>query len=63
MRKIRQFAADEKGQTLVEYGLLVALMGLALLVVFTLMARKFDAVLNLAQDGPGIITGANVPSR
>ena len=59
MRKIRQFTADEKGQTLVEYGLLMALMGLALLVVFTLLARKFDAVLNMAQDGPGVTTAMN----
>jgi Flp pilus assembly pilin Flp len=63
MRKTRQFIQDEKGQTLVEYGLLVALMGLALLVVFTLLARKFDAVLNMAQDGPGVTTAANVPRR
>ncbi len=59
MRKTRQFIADEKGQTLVEYGLLMALMGLALLVVFTLLARKFDAVLNMAQDGSGVTTAMN----
>jgi Flp pilus assembly pilin Flp len=63
MRKTRQFKADENGQTLVEYGLLMALMGLALLVVFTLLARKFDAVLNIAQDGPGVITAANATRR
>lgn len=63
MRKTRQFIADEKGQTLVEYGLLMALMGLALLVVFTLLARKFDAVLNIAQDGPGVVTAANAARR
>ncbi len=59
MKKTRQFIADENGQTLVEYGLLMALMGLALLVVFTLLARKFDAVLNMAQDGSGVTTAMN----
>jgi Flp pilus assembly pilin Flp len=63
MSKIRQFIADEKGQTLVEYGLLVALMGLALLVVFTLLARKFDAVLNAAQNSSGVTAPANVLPR
>ena len=63
MRKIRRFVADEKGQTLVEYGLLVALMGLALLVVFTLLARKFDAVFNAAGGGAGITTGPNITSK
>jgi Flp pilus assembly pilin Flp len=59
MRKTRQFVADEKGQTLVEYGLLMALMGLALLVVFTLLARRFDTVLNMAQDSTGVTTATN----
>ncbi|HEX8237642.1 MAG TPA: hypothetical protein VF600_16915 [Abditibacteriaceae bacterium] len=61
MNKIRRFAAEEKGQTLVEYGLLVALMGLALLVIFTLLARKFDAVLNVAQNSSGVTEATNVP--
>jgi Flp pilus assembly pilin Flp len=59
MSKIRQLAVEESGQTLVEYGLLVALMGLALLVVFTLLARKFDAVLHTPQNGSGVSTAPN----
>ncbi len=63
MSKIRQLIADEEGQTLVEYGLLVALMGLVLLVVFTLLARKFDASFNVAQNGSGIATTPNTPRQ
>jgi pilus assembly protein Flp/PilA len=46
----QRFLHEEDGQTLVEYGLLVSLIGLVVIVVLTLLGRKVSTVFNVAQN-------------
>jgi pilus assembly protein Flp/PilA len=45
-----RFIAEEEGQTLVEYGLLVSLIALVVIAVLTLLGRKVQTVFNVAQN-------------
>jgi pilus assembly protein Flp/PilA len=45
---INRFIAEEEGQTLVEYGLLVSLIALVVIAVLTLLGRKVETVFNVA---------------
>ncbi len=45
-----RFFAEEDGQTLVEYGLLVSLIALVVIAVLTLLGRKVQTVFNVAQN-------------
>jgi pilus assembly protein Flp/PilA len=47
---INRFIAEEDGQTLVEYGLLVSLIALVVIAVLTLLGRKVQTVFNVAQN-------------
>jgi pilus assembly protein Flp/PilA len=47
---IKRFIAEEEGQTLVEYGLLVSLIALVVIAVLTLLGRKVQTVFNVAQN-------------
>jgi pilus assembly protein Flp/PilA len=46
---MKRFFAEEEGQTLVEYGLLVSLIALVVIAVLTLLGRRVQTVFNNAQ--------------
>lgn len=45
---MKSFIADESGQTLVEYGLLVSLIALVVIAVLTTLGKKVQTVFNSA---------------
>ena len=45
---IKRFVAEEEGQTLVEYGLLISLIALVVIAVLTLMGNKIKNTFNAA---------------
>jgi len=45
---IKQFLAEEEGQTLVEYGLLISLIALVVIAVLTLLGTRIKATFNTA---------------
>lgn len=47
---IQHFLADEDGQTLVEYGLLVSLIALVVIAVLTVLGKKVQTVFNAANN-------------
>ena len=47
---IKKFLAEEEGQTLVEYGLLVSLIALVVIAVLTSLGRKVQTVFNTATN-------------
>jgi pilus assembly protein Flp/PilA len=47
---IKKFFAEEDGQTLVEYGLLVSLIALVVIAVLTMFGRKVQTVFNTATN-------------
>jgi pilus assembly protein Flp/PilA len=44
MEMIKQFFKDESGATMVEYGVLVALIAIAVIATVTLLGQKLDDV-------------------
>lgn len=44
------FFTEEDGQTLVEYGLLVSLIALVVIVVLTTLGKKVQTVFNVANN-------------
>ena len=47
-KMIKRFFAEEEGQTLVEYGLLISLIALVVIAVLTLMGNKIKNTFNAA---------------
>ena len=47
---ITRFFAEEEGQTLVEYGLLISLIALAAIATMTLFGRKMSNHFNAASN-------------
>jgi len=47
---IKQFLAEEEGQTLVEYGLLISLIALVVIAVLTLLGSRIKATFNTAAN-------------
>ena len=47
---IKRFFAEEEGQTLVEYGLLISLIALVVIAVLTLLGNKVKNTFNKASD-------------
>ena len=47
---INRFFAEEEGQTLVEYGLLISLIALVVIAVLTVMGKKISNTFNKAGD-------------
>lgn len=47
---IKRFFAEEDGQTLVEYGLLISLIALVVIAVLTVMGKKIQNTFNAAGD-------------
>ena len=45
-----KFWAEEEGQTLVEYGLLISLIALVVIAVLTVLGRRIDTVFNTANE-------------
>ena len=45
---IKRFFAEEEGQTLVEYGLLISLIALVVIAVLTLMGKRISNTFNSA---------------
>ena len=45
---IKRFFAEEEGQTLVEYGLLISLIALVVIAVLTVMGKKVSNTFNAA---------------
>ena len=45
---ITRFIAEEEGQTLVEYGLLISLIALVVIAVLTLLGNKIKNTFNAA---------------
>ena len=43
---IKRFFAEEEGQTLVEYGLLISLIALVVIAVLTVMGRRISNTFN-----------------
>lgn len=43
---LKRFFAEEEGQTLVEYGLLVALIALVVIAVLTILGKKVENTFN-----------------
>jgi len=50
---IKRFVAEEEGQTLVEYGLLISLIALVVIAVLTVMGKKIS---NTFQAGSNAMT-------
>lgn len=46
MRMLQRFARDEEGQGLVEYGLVIALVAIAVIGVLTAMGGQLQALFN-----------------
>jgi len=49
-KMIKRFFAEEEGQTLVEYGLLISLIALVVIAVLTLLGNKVQNTFNKAGD-------------
>ena len=47
---IKRFFAEEEGQTLVEYGLLISLIALVVIAVLTLMGKRISNTFNSATE-------------
>ena len=47
---IHKFFADEDGQTLVEYGLLVSLIALVVIAVLSFLGQRIKTVFNAANN-------------
>ena len=47
---IKQFIAEEEGQTLVEYGLLISLIALVVIAVLTVMGSRLRAGFSTAAN-------------
>ena len=47
---VKQFFANEDGQTLVEYGLLVSLIALVVIAVLSTLGKKVQTVFNVANN-------------
>ena len=47
---IKRFVAEEEGQTLVEYGLLISLIALVVIAVLTVMGRRISNTFNNASN-------------
>ena len=47
---IKRFIAEEEGQTLVEYGLLISLIALVVIAVLTVMGKKISNTFNGAAN-------------
>ena len=47
---IKRFIAEEEGQTLVEYGLLISLIALVVIAVLTLLGNKINNTFNAASN-------------
>ena len=45
---IKRFLAEEEGQTLVEYGLLISLIALVVIAVLTVMGKRISNSFNAA---------------
>ena len=45
---IKRFFAEEEGQTLVEYGLLISLIALVVIAVMTVLGNKISNTFNAA---------------
>ena len=48
IKMIKRFIAEEEGQTLVEYGLLISLIALVVIAVLTLLGNKIKNTFNAA---------------
>ena len=49
-KMIKRFFAEEEGQTLVEYGLLISLIALVVIAVLTLLGNKIKNTFNAAAN-------------
>ena len=49
---IKRFFAEEEGQTLVEYGLLISLIALVVIAVLTLMGKRISNMMSLRTGQP-----------
>ena len=49
-RMIKRFFAEEEGQTLVEYGLLISLIALVVIAVLTVMGRRISNTFGAASN-------------
>jgi pilus assembly protein Flp/PilA len=49
--RLQQLSKDEEGATMIEYGLLAALIGVALIGVIVLLSGALDTVFSDAADG------------
>ena len=47
---VHKFFADEEGQTLVEYGLLVSLIALVVIAVLSFLGQRVKTVFNAANN-------------
>ncbi len=47
---IKRFFAEEEGQTLVEYGLLISLIALVVIAVLTLMGKRISNTFSAASN-------------
>lgn len=47
---IKSWFMDESGQTLVEYGLLISLIALVVIVVLTVMGQRLKSGFNVASE-------------
>ena len=47
---IKKFFAEEEGQTLVEYGLLISLIALVVIAVLTVMGRRISNTFGAASN-------------
>ena len=47
---IKRFFAEEEGQTLVEYGLLISLIALVVIAVLTLLGNRIKNTFNAASN-------------
>jgi pilus assembly protein Flp/PilA len=54
---LRRFAAEEAGATAIEYGLVVGLIGLAIVVAITTLSGSIDALYNYIIDTAGTAIG------
>jgi pilus assembly protein Flp/PilA len=53
MQKLRAFLKDESGATAVEYGLLATILGIGLIVIFTLFGDNLRALFGTSETGVG----------
>jgi len=58
MRILRRLWQDEKGQGLVEYGLILALIAIAVIVVLTTFGDKITSIFSKAKDSADTVDSA-----